>query len=62
MDQVFNPGEKPVPGNFSIASVEVAFPARKMDVFGLGVHWLVVYFVLSVMFGFAFKGVFKVEI
>jgi len=60
--QVFNPGEKPVPGSFSIASVEVAFPARKMDLFGLGVHWLVVYFILSIIFGFAFKGVFKVEI
>jgi len=61
-DQVFNPGEKPVPGSFSVASVEVVFPARKMDLFGHGVHWLVVYFILSIIIGFAFKGVFKVEI
>jgi hypothetical protein len=33
-----------------------------MDLFGRHLHWLVVYFVLSIIFGFAFKGVFKVEI
>jgi len=62
LDQVFNPGEKPLPGNASIVSVEVAFPAQRMSLFGLGMHWLVAYFVLSIIFGFAFKGVFKVEI
>lgn len=62
LDQVFNPGEKPLPGNASIGSVEVAFPAQRMSLFGLGMHWLVAYFVLSIIFGFAFKGVFKVEI
>ena len=62
LDQIFNPGEKPLPGNAGIASVEVAFPARKMCLFGLCFHWLVAYFALSIIFGFAFKGVFKVEI
>ena len=62
LDQVFNPGERPLPSGSLIRSVELKYPAARMDFFGLHIHWLVIYFVLSIIFGFAFKGVFKVEI
>jgi uncharacterized membrane protein (DUF106 family) len=62
LDQVFNPGERPLPSGSLIRSVELKYPAARMDLFGRHVHWLVVYFVLSIIFGFAFKGIFKVEI
>ena len=62
LDQVFNPGEPPLPSGSLIRSVELKYPAARMNFFGLYLHWLVVYFVLSIIFGFAFKGLFKVEI
>jgi hypothetical protein len=60
--QVLYPGEPPLPGGTPVRSVEVLYPVRRLAAFGLSVHWLVAYLVLSVAFGFAFKGVFKVEI
>jgi hypothetical protein len=62
LDQVFNPGERPLPSGSIVRSVELKYPEARMDLFGRRIHWLVVYFVLSIIFGFAFKGVFKVEI
>jgi len=60
--QVFNPGEKPLPKGAPIESVEIAYPPLRLSLFGWRMHWLVAYFALSIAFGFAFKGVFKVEI
>ena len=62
LDQVFNPGERPLPSGSLVRSIELKYPAAHMNLFGRHVHWLVVYFVLSIIFGFAFKGVFRVEI
>lgn len=56
------PGEPPLPSGTPVRAIEVLYPARSLPAFGLNVHWLVAYLVLSVVFGFAFKGVFKVEI
>ena len=60
--RVLYPGERPLPADTPVRSVEVMYPARTLAAFGLNVHWLVAYLVLSIVFGFAFKGVFKVEI
>lgn len=60
--QVLYPGEPPLPAGTPIRSVEVLYPAKSLTAFGLGVHWLIAYLILSIAFGFAFKGVFKVEI
>jgi hypothetical protein len=62
LDEVFNPGEKPLPKKLGIKSIEVAYPPQRMSLFGWRIHWLVAFFALSIIFGFAFKGVFKVEI
>jgi uncharacterized membrane protein (DUF106 family) len=60
--RVLYPGEPPLPGGTPVRSVEILYPARRLAAFGVGVHWLVAYLVLSIAFGFALKGVFKVEI
>ena len=60
--RVLYPGEAPLPAGTSVRSVEILYTAKILRAFGLGVHWLVAYFILSIAFGFAFKGVFKVEI
>ena len=62
LDRIFNPGEAPLPAASVVRSVELRYPAASMSLFGWHIHWLIVYFVLSIAFGFAFKGVFKVEI
>ena len=62
IDQVLNPGEAPLPSASVVRSVEVKYPPASMSLFGWHIHWLIVYFILSIAFGFAFKGVFKVEI
>jgi len=62
IDQLFNPGEVPLPGDLPVASVEVKYPSKNMNLFGWRINWLIVYFVLSIVIGFSFKGVFKVKI
>jgi uncharacterized membrane protein (DUF106 family) len=57
-----HPGERSLPSSAPILSFEIRYPERRLDLFGMGVHWLVAYFILSIILGFAFKGVFKVEI
>ena len=62
LDQALYPGEAPLPGGGPVRSIEILYPARRLSVLGLGVNWLVGYFILSMIFGFGLKGVFKVEI
>jgi uncharacterized membrane protein (DUF106 family) len=61
-EEVLNPGEKPFPSQVPVKSVEVAYPPKRMIFLGLRLHWLIAYFALSVLFGFALKRPFKVEI
>ena len=60
--QVLYPGERALPSGQAVRSIEVLYPAKSLRAFGLTVHWLIAYLILSIVFGFAFKGVFKVEI
>jgi hypothetical protein len=60
--RVLYPGEPPLPAATPVRSIEVLYPAKTLTILGLNVHWLVAYLALSIVFGFAFKGVFKVEI
>jgi hypothetical protein len=62
LDRISHPGEKALPRGGPIASIEVAYPEQRMRFFGGRMHWLVAYFGLSILLGFAFKGVFKVEV
>ncbi|MEN6560454.1 MAG: hypothetical protein ABFD52_06750 [Acidobacteriota bacterium] len=60
--RVLYPGEAPLAAGTPVRSIEILYPAGSLVAFGLRVHWLVAYLALSIVFGFAFKGVFKVEI
>lgn len=62
IDELFNPGEPPLSKDLPIEAIEVKYPARNMNLFGWHIHWLIIYVALSIIFGFAFRGVFKVEI
>jgi uncharacterized membrane protein (DUF106 family) len=56
------PAEKYIPSQSGIESVEVNYPPLPLSVFGWNIHWLVLFFVLSVGFGFLLKGVFGIEV
>ncbi|MEW5901650.1 MAG: hypothetical protein AB1715_09335 [Acidobacteriota bacterium] len=62
VDEILYPGEKPLPGQSRIESIEVAYAAKRLNLVGLRIHWLVAYLGLSIVFGFVLKRPFKVEI
>jgi len=57
-----HPGEKPLPAAGAVRSIAVAYKSASLPLFGWDVHWLVAFFILSIGFGFAFKGLFHVEV
>ena len=59
-DAVLYPGEPALTGG--ISAVEVRYPGEEMRVWRWRVHWIIVYFVASILFGLSLKGVFKVDI
>jgi hypothetical protein len=61
-DKAFNPSEPALAKDSPIKSIEVAYPEARLRFLGIGFHWLVAFFILSIIFGFGLKGVFKVEI
>lgn len=62
IDNLLYPGETPLRPSLMVESITVNYPELEIMVFGFAIHWLVLFFVLSIVFGFAFKGVFGVEI
>ncbi len=61
-EELFNPAERPIDKNSPVKSIEIEYPPKRMNLFGLPLHWLIVYFALSIIFAFSLKGFFKVEI
>lgn len=62
VDELFYPVEAPIAKDLPVKSIEVRYPAKRLSLFGFNIHWLISYFALSIIFGFSFKGIFKVEI
>jgi len=62
VEEVLNPGEKPLPSSGLVKSIEINYPPKRMNLFGLRLHWLIAYFALSIIIGFALKRPFRVEI
>jgi hypothetical protein len=60
--QLEHPGGLSLPKGGPVESITIAYPAARLSLFGWRLHWLVAFFVLSIVFGFALKGVFRVEI
>lgn len=60
--ELLYPAESPFPRLSPIRSIEVTYPSRNMNLFGWRLHWLIVYFALSIVFGFSLKGFFGIEI
>lgn len=59
---LFNPAEATLPAGASVEAIMITYPKRELSFWGITAHWLVGFFILSLVAGFALKGVFGVEI
>jgi len=62
MNQLLYPVEKPLDKNSPVKSIEISYPTSGLRLFGINIHWIVTFFILSIIFGFSLKGLFGVEI
>jgi hypothetical protein len=56
------PAEPPLPSGGPVRAVRLSYPEREVEVLGRRMHWMIPFFVLSIVFAFALRGVFKVTI
>ena len=54
--------EPPLPADSSLQQLAVTYPVRELRVFGWNVNWLLAFFVLTMVFGFALKKPLGVEL
>ena len=62
LDRVLHPAEPQLPRNGGLASIEVQYPSRNFYLWGYALDWLLVFLALSLIAGFALKGIFGVQI
>jgi hypothetical protein len=56
------PGEAPIPSQSAIESIEIRYPELDILILGKKMNWLILFLVLSLGFGYAFKGLLGVQI
>ena len=62
INQVLNPAEPPLPAGSPISAITVGYAERGVSVFGWRLHWMIVFFVLSMVFAFALRRPLRVTI
>jgi len=62
IDQLAYPGESSIVESAEVEKVEIGYPDRKMSILGWQLHWMIVYFALTILFAFSLKGFLKVEV
>ena len=62
VSQLLYPAEAPLPAGSPVRAVHVSYPDREVSVLGHGMNWMIPFFVLSIVFAFALRGLFKVTI
>ena len=62
LDTLLYPGEPPIAAGHGVEAVDIIYPPLEFHLLGIGVDWLIGFSVLSMVFGFAFKGVLGVEV
>ncbi len=62
-DFLLFPVEPPLPGDSGLESITVKdWPKRDLNLFGLSVNWLIFFFIISMVAGFALKDTIGVEV
>jgi len=62
IDQLLYPGEAPISSARQVESVEITYEPLDVSLFGWRIHWMIIFFVASLVFGFAFRRPLGVEI
>lgn len=62
LNQLLYPAEAPIESEVPIEAILVAYPEREINLLGYGTHWMIAFFVLSLVFAFALKSRFGVVI
>ncbi len=60
--QLLHPAETSIPPATGIESIEISYPFITYSFLGWSIHWLVIFFVVSIAAGFLLKGIFGVEV
>ena len=61
LNQLLYPAEEPLPSDSPIKSISVTYPDGSVSVFGFSLHWMIIYFFLAIVFAFALRKTFKVQ-
>ncbi|RMF94266.1 MAG: hypothetical protein D6734_08190 [Candidatus Schekmanbacteria bacterium] len=59
---LLTPAETPFPSDSPIEEVRINYPEMNLTFWGVEIHWLIVFFVLSIISAFGLKDVFKVQV
>jgi hypothetical protein len=62
LDQLLYPVEPPIPDGGSLVSIEVAYRSATVGLLGWDVHWMVAFFILTLVFAFALQKPLRVTI
>ncbi len=62
LNQLLYPAEAPLPSDATVTSISVAYPERDISVFGFEMHWMIVFFALSMIFAFGLRKRFNVTL
>ena len=62
LNQLLYPAESPLPADGAVTSISVAYPETDVTVLGWDLHWMIVYFALSMVFAFALRKRFNVTL
>ncbi len=61
-DRLFSSAEPPLPENSVIDSIAINYPDRSIEMFGYGMNWIWLFFILSMIAGFIFKELLGIQI
>ena len=61
LNQLLYPAEAALPAASPIRSITITYPEADVSVLGWPLHWMIVYFVLAIVFAFALRNTFKVQ-
>ncbi len=62
INSFFYPGEPSLPGGTDLESVLVTYPHAKINFFGWNIHWLILFFIFTLGFGFILMRPFNVRL
>jgi uncharacterized membrane protein (DUF106 family) len=61
-DAFLYPSDAPIPRGSVVERIVIEYPPRDLTLFGINVNWLIIFFVASLIVGYALKGVFGIEV